>query len=199
MSNYKLENPGCCPPYPPCPPRLNQTILSCGTGSGVKLPSISEYRSQLVNPYVVASLSIDTSNLSNPSVKLDFSSIITYKELYDYWLCDLRLTFQLSRVCGGAKAVLGNWNFERNVGFGWYGNNGRAVEGNEAELRANGFGITVETVDAFGFTFCDCHACPGCCTYMVEVINAETSGVDFADVSHPMFNALAVGPLAWGD
>jgi hypothetical protein len=184
-----------CPPWPPCPPARPQVVLACGNGTGVVLPDHGEQQSQLYNPYVVASVSLDTTGLARPTVKVDFSSIITYKES-SYWPSDLRLTFQLSKVCNGAKIALGTWNFERFL---------KAKLGcmaGDLQAEANGscgMSLKTELVDSFGFTFCECDACPGCCVYSVELINVESNNVDFAAVTQAQINALAVGQgMPWG-
>ncbi|MGS0764775.1 DUF4489 domain-containing protein [Syntrophomonas curvata] len=191
MSTYKMNC--ACPP----PGNVNQTILACGSGTGVVLPDHSESNSQLFNPYVVASVAIDTRTLVRPTVKIDFSSLITFKEA-DYYPSDLRLTFQLIKVCeNGARVALGTWNYERFIEV----HGGLCVRNAEAAPSVNSGHFTrIETVDSFGFTFCECQDCPGCCHYVVEIINAETNNVDHPAVSNGAITALAVGPLAhWDD
>jgi len=190
MSDYKH----CCHPH-----RQNQVVLNCGTGTGVILPSHKERDSQLTNPYVVASVTLDTSGLYKPTVKVDFSCIITYKEESYYGTSDLRLTFQLSKVCNGAKIALGTWNFERDVDFSCYS---KAAEGDteQQNARSGGLKLKVDTVDSFSFIFCECQDCPECCHYMVELTNVESYNVDFAAVSQAAISAMAVGPMAsFGD
>ncbi len=182
MTNYKHDKDGsgtyyCCPsPQPPRPPKprpqINQTILSCGNGSGLIIPEHNQNNSQLFNPYVIASVSINTSELKRANVKIDFSAIILFN---DDDSDDLRLTFQLSKsFMNGSKIALGTWNFERFT-----------TDGSRFEL-----------VDSFGFTFCECAACPGCAYYTVELTNAETNNVDCVAITSPNISALAVGPLA---
>ncbi|MDD2586834.1 MAG: DUF4489 domain-containing protein [Syntrophomonadaceae bacterium] len=196
MTKYKLEPHFCSPEG------KNQVILNCSTGTGVILPSHNEEHSQLFNPYVIATVPLDTSFLSNPTVKVDFSSIITYKESGSY-PSDLRITFQLSKVCNGVKIGMGTWNFERFFDKEYsYGGSGRAVAGQEtAQLNGGGYysSITAQTVDTFDFVWCGCQDCPGCCHFMVEVINVESKNVDFAAVTNCMINAIAVGPMMHGD
>lgn len=179
-----------------CPARDNQVILNCGSGSGVILPSHSESHSQLFNPYVVATVTLDTTCFCHPTVKIDFSSIISFKES-GYDPSDLRLTFQLSKVCDGAKAVLGTWNFERffkKEGYGWGVANAAGQENAQTSGGGYGSSFTAQTVDSFGFTWCECQDCPGCCQYMVELINVESKNVDFAAVTNAGITAMAVGP-----
>lgn len=176
MTNYKHDE--CCKehyPYPRPRPKLNQTILSCGTGSGLIIPEHSQNNSQLFNPYTIANVAIDTSELKHPTVKVDFSCIIKFRENDED---DLRLTFQLSKTyVHGGKVALGTWTFERDFD-------------DDDEF---------ETTDSFGFTWCECDACPGCVYYTVELINVESEGVDFTAITNPSINALAVGPLAYYD
>ncbi len=175
MTHYKEDGCRECYPDPrPRPrPNINQTILGCGTGSGLIIPEHRQDNSQLFNPYVLASVAIDTSELKKANVKVDFSCIIMFRDNDED---DLRLTFQLSKTyVGGCKIPLGTWNFERHI------------EDDD----------DVETVDSFGFTWCECDACPGCAYYSVELINVESEDVDCVAISNPSINALAVGPLAW--
>lgn len=191
MSTYKMD----CSGPPRDRDRINQTILACGSGTGVILPDHSEAQSQLFNPYVVASVALDTSSLEHATVKIDFSCLITYKEA-DYYPSDLRLTFQLTEICeNGARIPLGTWNFERLIEvFGGPCVAARNTDG--VELNSIGSITNTETVDSFSFTFCECRNCPGCCHYVVEIINAETNNVDHPAVSNGSITALAVGPLA---
>lgn len=179
---------------PDCFPRKqNQVVLNCGTGTGVVLPSHKESDSQLYNPYVVASVALDTTGISCPTVKISFSSIITYKEESCYGLSDLRLTFQLSKVCDGAKIPLGTWNYERDVDFSF----GGALNGSEQQNQLSlGFKLAIDTVDSFSFIFCECCDCQDCCHYIVELTNVESYRVDFAAVTQPVITAMAVGPMA---
>jgi len=173
MTNYKDD--GCKEYYPNHRrhprPKINQTILACGQGSGLIIPDHAEANSQLFNPYTVASVSIDTSELKKANIKIDFSSVITFREDDGD---DLRLTFQLSKAYQfGQKIPLATFTFERDLEF------------DEA----------VELTDSFCFTWCECDACPGCAYYTVELINVESDDVDFAAITSPAINVIAVGPL----
>ena len=173
MTNYKDD---CCmggfmPPMSRPRPQINQTILKCGTGSGLVIPDHLEVNSQLLNPYTLAAVSIDTSELKMANVKIDFSCIVSFADLTG---SDLRLTFQLSKTYNsGSKIPLGTWTFERDIE------------------------TSTETTDSFGFTWCECDACPGCAYYTVELINVESEGVYRRGITGPAINALAVGPLAY--
>jgi hypothetical protein len=174
MSNYKDD---CCEREygdrrPRRRPKINQTILACGTGSGLIIPRHSENKSQLINPYVLGSVVLDTSDLKKPTVKVDFSCIIMFR---DNDSDDLRLTFTLFKTTKfGGRIPLGTWNFERD-----FQDNDR-----------------FETVDSFSFTWCGCDECPGCNHYTVELTNVESDDVDCVAITSPSINALGVGPLA---
>jgi len=158
-------------PHPRPRPQVNQTILKCGTGTGLVIPDHYEFNSQLLNPYTLAQVSINTSELKMANVKVDFSCIVAFDESEG---CDLRLTFQLSKTYNyGAKIALGNWTFERDIE------------------------TSTETTDSFGFTWCECDACPGCAYYTVELINVESNGVNCRGITSSSINAMAVGPLAF--
>lgn len=177
------------------PRKQNQVVLNCGTGTGIILPQHKEKNSQLINPYVIASVALDTRGLEKPTVKIEFSSIVTYKEKSFYGLSDLRLTFQLSKVCKGAKIPLGTWNYERDVDFSFNLTAERECGVQPQNATANGIKLKVDTVDSFSFNFCECQDCPDCCHYFVELINVESYNVDFASVTQAVITAMAVGPM----
>jgi hypothetical protein len=173
MTNYKDDCCGGGYRRPRRRPKINQTILACGNGSGLIIPQHNENNSQLFNPYVIASVALDTSDLKKPNIKVDFSCVISFR---DNDSDDLRLTFQLVKTTQfGGRIPLGTWNFERDF------------DDNDQ----------IETVDSFGFTFCECDDCPGCNHYTVELTNVETDDVDFIAITSPTINAIGVGPLAY--
>lgn len=155
-----------------------ETILRCGTSMGsVPLSCYEDYRFQ---PIVLATVALDTSNLINPTVKIDFSSLISFKTSDDeeYFL---RLAFKLSKICNGSPIPLGNWTFEKKVE---HEDNGRN-SCNHDEF--------VQETDAFCFSWCECEDCPDCCRYIVEIVDQQWNDIDFAIVSNISLTALAVG------
>lgn len=147
-----------------------QTILACGTGTGANIPIPSA--TGTFSPITLASVSIDTSCLKDPTVKIDFSSIINYTALIT--LGDLpvignpfTVTFQLNKTCDdGSKIGLGNWYYST------------------AFLSA-----AVNTTNSFSFTHCECNTCPGCCVYTVEIVQASGGILNVVDL---MENAKVV-------
>lgn len=179
-------DPDSCAPCKPLHPVPSGVILACGTGCGVILPEHDEKHSQLENPYAIASVTIDTTCLCKPTIKLDFSTLIMFRENDGD---DLRLTFRLSKTSSEGQTVyLNTWNFERDFDFAW---RTRAAQKEDESSSRSGMYIDAETVDSFCFTFCECNTCPGCYVYTVEIINAETEGVDCVAVTNSMINAIA--------
>jgi len=142
-----------CVPGHPIP---GPSILACGNGTGLAIPAVPA--GTPFNPIPVASVTIDTTCLCKPSVKIDFTSIINYQALLTLGAGPLlttpfTVTFQLSKTCNdGSKIPLGSWTFT-------------------IALLAAAVNIT----ETFAFTFCECHACPACCVYTVDIVQALRS------------------------
>jgi len=208
MSNYK----GCCgedypqheeqsrdercrpphPPYPPHPKDFPVTILSCGNGAGASLPTnnlaLNGGAAQAVIGsngsacQTVGTVTLDTHELEHPEVKIDFSSLINFRAnfLSGY---TLRLVFQLSRSCDhGGKTTLATWTYEK-----------------EADVYLNGLSIPSEVEvefefkDPFGFVWCLCNDCPGCCLYTVEVVDIYAYGIEGLSITNVGLTAIASG------
>ncbi|WP_432664675.1 DUF4489 domain-containing protein [Wukongibacter baidiensis] len=124
--------------------KAEEIFLECGQGNGsvaFREPTISQ------PPVKIAHVSIDTTCLCKPEVLIEFSSIISL----DFSVLDVRLEFELFRVCDGGVALSrGVWAFERtNTEFN------TAVD------------------KAFSFVFCENVTCSGCCEYFVTVTGIE--------------------------
>ncbi|WP_105613967.1 DUF4489 domain-containing protein [Vallitalea okinawensis] len=127
------------------------TILVCGEGNGGAVFK----ENSLFLPVDIAHVSIDTTWLDQPSILIEFSSIIKLSED----IVDTILQFELLRVCGDSEPVSrGLWTFE--------------VE-NSREL----------TNKTFNFIFCECQAISCSCEYFVRVIPRviEESGTGVND------------------
>ncbi|WP_291559306.1 DUF4489 domain-containing protein [Clostridium sp. UBA2485] len=144
-----------CTPGHPLP---GPSILSCGTASGLAIPAVTA--GTPFNPIPVASVTIDTTCLCRPSVKIDFTSIINYQALLTLGAGPLlttpfTVTFQLSKTCdNGSKIALGSWTFTLAI-----------------------LAAAVNITQTFAFTHCECHACPGCCVYTVDIVQATRSAL----------------------
>ena len=143
-----------CTPGHPLP---GPSVLSCGTGTGLAIPAVAP--GTQFNPIPVASVTIDTTCLCSPSVKIDFSSIINYQALLvlaaPVITTPFTVTFQLSKTCdNGSKIPLGSWTFTIAI-----------------------LAVAVNITETFAFTHCECHACPACCVYTVDIVQATRSAL----------------------
>ncbi|WP_461612793.1 DUF4489 domain-containing protein [Clostridium sp. Marseille-QA1073] len=145
----------CIPGHPLPTPAL----LACGTGTGVAIPAVTP--DTPFNPIPVASVTIDTTCLCSPVVKIDFTSIINYQALLTLGTAlpilttPFILTFQLSKTCGnGTKIALGSFTFTIAI-----------------------LAVAVNITETFAFTHCECHACPACCVYTVDIVQATRSAL----------------------
>ncbi len=167
------------------PHHQTETILKCGTSTGsaplscnsVALGSVGS-NGYGFQPIVQASVTLDTSRLINPTVKIDFSSLISFKTCSDDNY-GLRLAFKLSKVCGGGCIPLGTWTFEK--------------VSQEVDGVAQVVGEYVQETDAFCFNWCECDDCSDCCRYIVEIVDQQCYNIEFAAVTNISLNALAVG------
>ena len=164
-------------------PPKQTVILKCGTATGsvplnFGLLGGGLQAEGVANGYsfspVLASVVLDTENLINPTIKIDFSSLISFRTTSQNY--QLRLIFTLKKVCKGQKVELGTWTFEEltNVSDGVSGE-------------------YVQETESFGFTWCECNDCPDCCRYIVEVSTGPGFNIDFAFVSNIALAATAVG------
>ncbi|NLW91452.1 MAG: DUF4489 domain-containing protein [Syntrophomonadaceae bacterium] len=181
------------PPYPPKPERFPVSVLSCGNGQGASIPlggigvidgmaartlSVSDGGSGLI----LGSVTLDTNGLDHPDIKIDFSSLINFRAnfLSGY---TLRLVFQLSRCCNnGAKTALATWTYAK-----------------EADVFLDGLSVPTDVSgvfdfsDPFGFFWCQCNSCPGCCLYTVEVVDVFAYGIECASITNVGITAIASG------
>ncbi len=184
--------------YPPMPPLAwpkpqpryeTATILKCGTATGsAPLPTnfigLTQAEANGVginggygNSAVQSTLALDTSELIDAVVKLDFSALISYciNDLANYFL---RLVFKLKKACDGSPITLGTWVFERSQNF--------------PEPPPIPGGAFQNVTEPFSFSWCSCAGCPECCTYIVEV-EQQAYSIDFVTITNISTSALAVG------
>ncbi|MGG7165026.1 DUF4489 domain-containing protein [Clostridium ihumii] len=150
--DHKCCNQGYCNPGHPLP---TCSLFACGQGTGVAIP-IPSALNPTFNPIPLASVTIDTTCLCNPSVKIDFNSLINYQALISIagtLTTPFTVTFQLSKTCNsGSKIALGTWDYS-------YGT----------------VALATNITNSFNFTHCECNVCPGCCVYTVEIIRVTGS------------------------
>lgn len=126
-----------------------QTQLFCGKGETAIFVGPD-------NPTAtVAKVFVNTKKNCNPTVSIEFSSIVSFLATDDGlnpddFGAEGRLNFALFRVCNGKSAeLLKNWTYE--------------VARIEDAFEGMRF------IDTFSFNFCDVLTCSGCCEYFVEV------------------------------
>ena len=171
------------------PGKETVTILNCGTVAGSA--PLSCNNGIAVNgfghgtqPLVQASVVLDTTNLINPTVKLDFSSLISFKTSDENYF--LHLAFRLIKICGSCPIPLGTWTFEKS--YSEYG----GMQNSESSSLAQSSESAQET-DPFCFSWCECDDCPSCCRYIVEIIDQHCYNIEYAVVSNISLTAMAVG------
>ena len=142
----------CGPPKHPCPQGV---IFNCCTGAGLSPVVIGTAINGLFldTPVSLVCAALDTTCLCKPMVTVEFNCIVS-----NFFLAGIEgtsLTFQLKKSCdNGQEVVCGTWTMTRPFVFG----------------------TATSNSEDFGFAFCDCNPCPGCCTYFVELISAESVG-----------------------
>jgi hypothetical protein len=168
------------------------TILKCGTSTGSAplscngpaLAGVGGGGGYGFQPVEQATVVLDTSELINPTIKIDFSSLISFKTSSDDNFF-LKLAFKLSKVCGGSHIPLGTWTFEEASSD--YGPRDAQVNG------GGGYCGYVKETEAFCFSWCECDDCPDCCRYIVELVDQQCYNIDFANISNISLTAMAVG------
>ncbi|HEX3010496.1 MAG TPA: DUF4489 domain-containing protein, partial [Syntrophomonadaceae bacterium] len=77
-----------------------KTILKCGHGTGSGPLPVNNNNNgceHVFHPIVLATVVLDKKRLIEPTVKIDFSSLISFKTSDDEFL--LRIVFRLSKIC----------------------------------------------------------------------------------------------------
>ncbi|NLO20757.1 MAG: DUF4489 domain-containing protein [Syntrophomonadaceae bacterium] len=198
MSNYRLPEEERV--HPDFRPQGSKVVMICGNGSGITIPTDNRGGGSKNQASLVAgTVSLNTSDLRCPTIKIDFSSMINYQVKSrdgDYLI---RLAFQLSKACGGHKIPLNTWIYEKEV------ERCRLPIDNvgpPVALDANGPSILppaeVDMLikEAFGFTWCECNPCPDCCLYVVEIVDVDSHKIRGLSLTNVGINAMimAAGP-----
>ncbi len=153
----------CCPKNP-CPYPI---LFECGQGTGAMIPGGTDATTPFT-PRALGCLTIDTTCLESPVVKFDFTSIVKFVNTSDNG--PARLTFGLFKKCdSGEESLCGTWDFA-------------------IDFDGNGEQVTT----SYSFSYCECHSCPGCCTYAVRVIAASNSeSSNTLDICNTTLSAIA--------
>jgi hypothetical protein len=194
MNKHEIPCEEALPCCPDSDHNSNNTILNCGKGNSLLLP-LGGSGGCGCGPksgppaLVVGTVTLDTVGLHDFVVKVDFSSLINFKATSREGRLFLGIIFQLSKICdGGTKIPLGTWIFEK-----------KADSFDPVAFCCNPEGIapdhgvvSVNDLAPFNFSWCECHSCPGCCTYILEIIDFDSAFIDFAAITNISFTAMAV-------
>ncbi len=195
MANYRRPHEeDCCSPGPDHRKKdeFPVTILSCGQGSGLILPISDNLLRAEANQsstgylgtptLVVGTVNLDTRGLDHPAIKIDFSSLINFKANFLPGF-ELTIIFQLSRSCDhGQKTPLATWIYEKSASVDLDG-----------LVLPREVAVDFQFKDPFSFVWCECHDCPGCCTYLVEIININSFYIESASITNVGITAIASG------
>ncbi len=197
MSNYRLpEEDRCAPPHNFHYPHDTKAVMTCGNGSGLTLPvDFGRRKGDCPADFVAGTVAIDSRGLNCPTVKVDFSAMINYQVESREGEFSIRLIFQLSRACdSGPKIPLGTWVYEKEVDVD---RRRRVLDppANAVQVIPNGISrseVEINLKEAFSLSWCECVKCPGCCHYVVEVVDIDTDNVRCLSLTNVAINALAV-------
>lgn len=117
-------------------------MVACGSGAAGPLPVMDLAGASIVNPYPVASVTVDLRGMRRPNVLITFTSLVSIP------LGALaNISFRIIRSCNGtSQAIGGSYNYTS--------------------------AIEVLHSETFTFQTCDCGVCCDCVTYTVEISNA---------------------------
>ena len=128
-------------------PKPGKSILSCGCGAAGPLPVLDLTGASIVNPYSVASTSIDTRGMHCPTVLINFTALINVPAgVFP------NITFRLVRCINGCSQYVGGSYTSSSL-------------------------INALSGKSFEFQICDCSVCCECCTYTLEISNATLAQI----------------------
>lgn len=164
-------------------PKPKKVLLECGSSSNSVMFNPAQDKPET---RVLDRVTVDTTCLFNPLVKIEFSSLVFFdvkKESPPQRSFELVLTFELFRVCNGNETSLKTWTYKKKVNFS--SGSGKIIEDWQEEV-------------PFTVTHCD-RTCPDCCEYVMKVtstkINDSSTQTDFdaVNVTMPHISAIAQG------
>lgn len=185
-----LENATCCtqPKHPAngtcCThskhPVSKGILLECGCNPQDANFEIDDDDVEDDQEFVLDRVTVDTSCLCRPIVKIEFSSLIQFEVEDDSGSeheIEVDLLFELIRTCdGGQEQVIQSWRYLKEI----------EIENSIDELE-------LEISEPFTVTFCD-RGCPGCCEYKMKVTGKDFDGdFEYMRVIKPCLCALAQG------
>ncbi|WP_432665344.1 DUF4489 domain-containing protein [Wukongibacter baidiensis] len=134
-----------CAVCEPMHPFSKKIELVCGQGSRAAFTNANDPAT------IVGRVVVDTRDMDNPTVGIQFSSVIEFLALFT--AAEARLDFELFRACdNGIPQRLKSWTYDIS-----------GIEGNTGDFDA------LRYTKSFNFNFCDFPTCSGCCEYFVQV------------------------------
>jgi hypothetical protein len=170
--------------YNPKKPAQRTIFLECGHNPQDAIFEIDDGTVKRDQCFILDRLTIDTSRLYRPQVKIDFSSLIVFagedEGTYEPEV-EVDLLFQLERVCNGVKECIQSWRYLKEFD----------VEDENESLQLE---LDIEISEPFAVTFCDSGICPGCCEYRMVVEGKDFEGeFEHLRVVKPVLTAIVQG------
>lgn len=106
--------------------------------------------------FAASSVSIDTTCLCRPKIKLEFSSIVTFNGVVGTMFpFEVRLRFELIKVCDNRQEITCDTHIYERI-----------INRRTGNVQLNS---PLTLTDTFSFVFCEFNTLPGCCQYFVRV------------------------------
>jgi hypothetical protein len=181
----------CCQNYPNSRKPLQKrntwkkaVLVECGHNPQDAIFEIDDGVVKENQTFILDRLTIDTSNIHKPLVKIDFSSLVAFagedEETYEPEV-EVDLLFTLERVCNGVKECLQSWRYLKEFDV-------------EDDNETQKLELEIEISEPFTVTFCDRGICPGCCEYRMVVEGKDFEGdFEYLRVVKPVLSAIIQG------
>lgn len=135
--------------------------------------------------FILDRVSVDTSNLIKPTIKIDFTSLVVFagedEGTYEPEV-EVDLLFRLERICNGTYSTIQSWRYLKEID----------VEDDNERLSLE---LELEISESFAVSYIDKN-CPGCCEYRIVVEGRDFEGeFDYLRVIKPTLTALVQGTV----
>ena len=135
--------------------------------------------------FVLDRILIDTTGLSKPIIKIDFSSLIAFEgedeETYEPEV-EVDLLFRLEKVCDCACETIQSWRYLKEIDV-------------EDDNETATLELELEISEPFAVTYSD-RICPRCCEYRMIVEGNDFEGeFEYLKVVKPTLTAIAQGTV----
>jgi hypothetical protein len=171
LADHGLDKNDCFKP--------KRIVLECGCSPQDAIFEIDDGDIENNQCYVLDRVTIDTTFMCKPMIKIDFSCLVYFEaedNQGDEHEIEVDLLFKLIRTCNGASDCIQSWRYLKEF---------------EIENDIDEFEVAIS--EPFTVIFCD-HGCPGCCEYKMIVEGRDFDGdFDALRVVKPALTALAQG------